>query len=183
MIVSPTNLVSNFIWSWRGVITLNLITIVLFSLYGLYVQPLHIFLEGDNYLDLRTDGYDLQEVLVFFERLGQLGRAFYLRSTIFDTIWPLALAFSGFVTARMTFQRWWLVGIFAIGPVAFGVLDLFENIGLVSMNLIYPDIPNGLVSYSNFMTLIKLTMIPLASAAFIGTPIVAVVLAYLQNKR
>lgn len=173
---------ASYISTWRGVITIWVLTLVILGLYMIYVQPLKTFLAPDIYLDLRFDGYDLPEAMAFFDGLGPLGRAFYMRSTIFDTIWPLMLALSGFLMARQTFQNWWLIVLFATAPVCFGVLDLFENIGLFAMNLSFPVISESVVTYSNAVTLAKQSTIPLAFGAFFVTPLIALGKALVRLK-
>lgn len=167
---------NNYISTWHGVITIYLATLLVFGLYLIYVQPLKDFLSPNIYLDLREDGYDLPEALAFYARLDVLGRAFYMRSTIFDTIWPLMLAFAGFLMARQTFQRRWLIIVFAVGPVSFGILDLFENIGLIAMNWNFPNITDQMVSYTNAITLTKLSTIPIAFGSFFIVPVIAIIM-------
>ncbi len=147
-------------------------TLIVFGLYLIYVQPMKDFLAPDIYLDLRFDGYDHAEVSAFFDGLGALGRAFYMRSTVFDTVWPLMLAFAGYLIARQTFRKTWLIRAFAFGPVAFGLLDLIENIGLLAMNFQFPELSQGLVDATNIVTLTKQKVIPLAFGAYLLTPLV-----------
>jgi hypothetical protein len=160
--------------NWRVTLGLWIATLAVFGLYLVYVQPLKDFLAPDIYLDLRFDGYDHPEATAFFDYLGPLGRAFYMRSTIFDTIWPLMLGLSGFLMARQVFNKWWLIFVFAVGPVGFGLLDLVENIGLFAMNFQFPDISESLVATSNIVTLSKQKLIPLAFGSFFLTPLVAI---------
>jgi hypothetical protein len=159
--------------TWRSAIGLWLATLFVFGLYMIYVQPLKDFLAPDIYLDLRFDGYDYPEALAFFDGLGQLGRAFYMRSTIFDTIWPLMLALAGYLMARQVFRRPLFVWIFAAGPVAFGLLDLAENIGLFAMNFQYPEFSENLVTGTNIVTLSKQKLIPVAFGSYLLTPLIA----------
>ncbi|TMV04800.1 hypothetical protein FGK63_17095 [Ruegeria sediminis] len=168
--------------SWRFVLAFWAATLVLFGLYLAYVQPLKEVLAPDIYLDLRFDGYDHPEALAFYEGLGVLGRGFYMRSTLFDTVWPLMIAVSGLLLARKTFRRGWLVAVLAAGPVAFGLLDLAENICLIAMNWQFPDFSERLVSVSNALTLAKQRTIPFAFGAFLGLPVLAAVLAVARPK-
>lgn len=157
----------------RSTIGLWLATLIVFILYMIYVQPLKDFLAPEIYLDLRFDGYDYPEALAFFDDLGQLGRAFYMRSTIFDTIWPLMLALSGYLMARQVFRRPMFVLVFAAGPVAFGLLDLVENIGLFAMNFQYPKFSEDLVTGTNIVTVSKQKLIPVAFGSYLLTPLIA----------
>lgn len=177
-----TSTVSTLSSSWRKAIAIWVATLLLFALYMLYVQPLKDFLAPDIYLDLRFDGYDHAEALAFFDGLGALGRGFYMRSTIFDTIWPLMLAVSAFLLARQSFRALWLVTLFSAGPVAFGILDLFENICLMAMNWRFPGISDQLVSLSNRLTLAKQSMIPFAFGAFLGLPPLAAIIALVRSR-
>ena len=167
---------------WKQVIGIYAGTLVLIGAYVVFVQPLRDFLGTEIYLDLRPDGYDRPEVLAFFDRLGLLGRAFYVRSTIFDTVWPLAVAMSAWILARKTFQRLWLAAIVAALPVGFGILDLFENIGILGMLQLYPEIPEGLVTYSNTLTLAKLSLLNGATIVFFALPVVSALLWVFRNR-
>lgn len=160
--------------TWRTALGLWVATLIVFGAYLIYIQPLKDFLAPDMYLDLRFDGYDHPEAVAFFGDLGPLGRAFYMRSTIFDTIWPLTMALAGYLMSRQVFRRWWLVWTFAIGPVAFGLLDLIENIGLFAMNFQFPEISERLVQGTNIVTLSKQKLIPLAFGCYFLTPLVAI---------
>lgn len=159
--------------TWSSAFGLWLVTLIVFGLYMIYVQPLKEFLAPDIYLDLRFDGYDYPEALAFFDRLGPLGRAFYMRSTVFDTIWPLMLALAGYLMAHQVFRRRLLVWVFAAGPVAFGLLDLAENIGLLAMNFQYPEFSEDLVAGTNIVTLSKQKLIPAAFGSYFLTPVIA----------
>lgn len=169
--------------SWRSVLALWVGTLIVFGLYLIYVQPLKDFLAPDIYLDLRFDGYDHAEAFAFFDGLGALGRAFYMRSTVFDTVWPLMLAFAGYLIARQTFRNFGLIWAFAFGPVAFGLLDLIENIGLFAMNFQFPELSQGLVDATNIVTLTKQKVIPVAFGAYVLAPAIAVAQHVLNLRR
>ena len=168
---------------WKQVVGIYAGTLFLIGTYVIFVQPLRDFLDPEIYLDLRPDGYDLPAVMEFFDRLGLLGRAFYVRSTIFDTVWPLAVAVSAWLLAHKTFQRLWLALVVAALPLGFGVLDLLENIGILSMLMLYPEIPEGLVSYSNTLTLAKLSLLNGATITFFALPLLSGALWLVRNRQ
>ena len=123
-------------------------------------------------LDIRPGSYNLAEAMNYFETLGETGRAIYVKTTDFDTAWPLCLAVCGLLLAPYAFEKKWQVIGVAFFPLAFGILDFFENIGLLLMINTYPDIGTALITYSSTLTLLKQLMIPGATLAFFGLPIV-----------
>lgn len=159
--------------SLRAAMLIWLVTLILLATYTAYVEPFREALGDDIYLDLKLGGYDIAEVNAFLESIGPEWRAFYVRSTVFDTIWPLGIALSGFLLAPwgLNGNRKILLGMFF--PVAFGVLDLFENIGILTMLANYPDISTALVAYSNACTVSKQLMIPGAFAASLALLVLA----------
>lgn len=163
--------------------TMLVITVVLLLIYLDYVEPLRVMLNGDVYLDLRIGGYDLPEAMEFFALIGEEGRNFYTGSTVFDTVWPLCAAVTGFLFSPLVFRAKWLVLLGAFFPVAFGVLDLFENIGLLSMLSTYPDVSSAQVSYSNVFTIAKQTMIPGATVCVLGMPLLALWQRFARRKQ
>ena len=168
--------------SWRSALIAFAVTITLFVIYNNYVQPLRDMLGDQVYLDIRVGGYSYEEAVAFFDFLGEEGRALYLRTTVFDTVWPLGVALTGLLFAPLAFRRAWPVLLGALFPVAFGTFDLLENVGLFMMLSAYPDISPALVAYTNVMTVTKQAAIPIAFAAFFGLPFVACVL-YFRRRR
>jgi len=151
-------------------------TVGLLVVYLDYVAPLHEMAGGQPHLDVRYGvGYSLQDVLDYFDALGVNGRAFYARSTLFDTIWPLGIALTGALWAPLAFQsrRWVLTAAFC--PVVFGTLELVENCGLWLMLAQYPDVSLTLVTVANLITLTKQAMIPGWMFAIPTLPIIAMV--------
>lgn len=80
-------------------------TLALFVVYLDYIAPLKAMGGGAVHLDIRFGGYDLATVNAYFATLGETGRAFYRTTTLFDTVWPLAVAISGFLMAPLAFRR------------------------------------------------------------------------------
>lgn len=148
-------------------------TLALFVVYLDYIAPLKAMGGGAVHLDIRFGGYDLATVNAYFATLGETGRAFYRTTTLFDTVWPLAAAISGFLMAPLAFRRGWLALLFAFFPVSFGVLDLFENIGLLTMLAQYPDVTHATAAIANGFTLVKQTMLPGATVSFLTLPLFA----------
>jgi hypothetical protein len=58
-------------------------------------------------------------------------------------------------------------------PVAFGVLDAFENMGILIMLSTYPDIASFWVTYCDAITRVKWLVIPVAFPVFFALPLVA----------
>ena len=165
--------------SLRTAMSVWLVTMVLLATYTAYVAPFRTALGDDIYLDLKIGGYDAVEVNRFLESIGPEWRAFYARSTVFDTVWPLGIALSGFLLAPLALRGNWKIGFAMFFPIAFGVLDLFENIGILTMLANYPDVSSSLVAYSNACTVSKQLMIPGAYAASLVLP----VLAFVRRRR
>jgi len=154
--------------SWSRVMGYYLFTIVVIVLYLLFVNPLHSVLSEGTYLDLRTHGYTMLDVHIFFEKLGIIGRAFYVRSTIFDTIWPAAVALTCYLSARRSVVTKDIALLICCAPIAFGILDIIENAGLLIMLFTYPEIPSWTLEYASNITILKHQTIPLAAVQFLG---------------
>lgn len=168
--------------NWKLTTIAFIVTFILIYTYLDYVIPLKEILNGENYLDLKWGGYSYYEAISFFEKIGKTGRDLYFRSTIFDTIWPLCLSICGILLTPLAFEKKWLILIGAFLTSAFGVFDLFENIGIISMLNTYPDISVGLYSYTNLMTIIKQLFIPIGATTLIIEIIFAIRNFYQKEK-
>ena len=61
----------------------------------------------------------------------------------------------------------------AFFPVMFGILDLFENVGLWAMLAQHPEVSPTVAKISNAITLAKQAMIPGATLAVPALPVIA----------
>jgi hypothetical protein len=122
---------------------------------------------------MRGSGYELTDAQELLDFLGAEGRAFYVKTTLLDTVWPLLIAASAIFSSALAFRATWLIIVAALFPVAFGVLDAFENMGLLVILSSYPDISAFWVNYCATITQVKWMIIPVAFPVFFGLPFVA----------
>jgi len=141
--------------NWPVAIIIFVVAISSYLIYFNYSEPLKTLVGDQQILDIRGSGYNQEEVSQLLGILGDEGRSFYLKTTLLDTVWPLLLALS--------------VVFFA--PLAFGVLDAFENFGILLLLVDYPDISSSLVSYCAMITRMKWVAIPIAFLVFLALPV------------
>ncbi len=163
------------ITSWPRAAIMLIVTIILLVTYFQYIGPLEEYGGGAPHLDVRFGvGYSHADVLKYFDTLGVEGRAFYAKTTLFDTIWPLCIGVCGALWAPLAFHNNFWVVVAAASPVLFGILDLLENIGLWIMLSQYPEISQSVASVGNAITLVKQAMIPGWVLSIPGLPIIAI---------
>jgi len=172
MIEDSANLMKR-ITSWPAASLMLVATIVLFVTYLDYIQPLRDYGAGAVHLDIRFGGYSHADVLKYFETLGTEGRSFYAKTTLFDTVWPLGVTFCGALWAPLAFRGNRMIVAVAFFPVMFGILDLFENVGLWAMLAQHPEVSPTVAKISNAITLAKQAMIPGATLAVPALPVIA----------
>jgi len=159
--------------SWPIAMSVFVVTLIVYGFYFNYSEPLKSLAGEFDILDMRGSGYELSDVRELMEYLGKEGRTFYVKTTLLDTVWPLLIAVSAVFSSALAFRAPWLITAAAFFPVAFGVLDAFENAGLLIMLSHYPDISASLVNYCASITQIKWMIIPVAFPVFFGLPLVA----------
>lgn len=136
--------------------------------------------------DLRFKGYSHEAAQALLEALGNDGRSYYLKRQIpLDVLYPALLA--------LTLINWmrWLnamtpcsvllragIAISVIGMLA----DYAENIGIATMLLIHPALPQALVSVASAMTQVKSVATTLAVMALIGMIVVRIYRAHLAPR-
>lgn len=106
------------------------------------------FSGGMQILDMLPFGYSPGYVQLLFERLGEGGRHFYLTRQIpVDMLYPLLFAVTyALLLAFLLRKLGWgsdLISILCIVPMAAGIFDYLENIGIIVMLKAYPDISPG----------------------------------------
>lgn len=173
--IQNSSLLLKRVASWRTASLVLVATIVLFVTYLDYIQPLRDYGAGAVHLDIRFGGYSHADVLAYFETLGAEGRRFYAGTTLFDTIWPLGVALCGALWAPLAFRGDRMIVAAAFFPVMFGLLDLFENVGLWTMLAQYPDVSPAVAGIGNAITLVKQAMIPGATLAIPLLPVIAAI--------
>jgi hypothetical protein len=147
--------------TWQRATAAFVMSVILLVVYFDYVEPLEHMGGGLRHLDVRYGvGYSPRDVIVYFDTLGSEGRAFYAKTTLFDTVWPLCIALTGALWAPLVFRNRLWVLLAAFSPVMFGLLDVVENCGIWLMLFQYPDVSAAFARTLNVLTLLKQAMIP-----------------------
>lgn len=106
---------------------------------------------GGEMLDVKS-GYTYREAVAALESYGEAGRRVYLwSSSTLDTLLPIAYAslLAGLVYRfRPTERLWTLVYL----PIGAGVLDLCENVQIILLLVLYPEISAGQVASASLFT-------------------------------
>lgn len=71
-----------------------IVTLIVYAFYFNYSEPLKDFVGDLEILDMRGSGYELTDAQELLDFLGEEGRAFYVKTTLLDTVWPLLIAAS-----------------------------------------------------------------------------------------
>ena len=151
---------------WRGMLTLFVLWLAVFGAIVLTLTELGDISGGYGILDFET-GYTKDRVLEVFGSYGEQGMALYHRIQFLDLFNP---ALYSLITAVLTVLLWrgrgpdWL----PLVALAGGFGDYMENATLFAMTQLYPDLPDGLVSLSSTLSLVKngllvVAMLPLAA--------------------
>ena len=159
--------------NWPIALTLFAAAIASYAVYYNVSEPLKSLAGDQQILDMRASGYNLSEARELLESIGQEGRSLYFRTTLLDTVWPGLLAVSSVFFSGLAFRAKWLIVAVALFPVAFGLLDAFENMGILVMLSTYPDISTFWVNYCETITRVKWFVIPVAFPIFLALPLVA----------
>lgn len=118
------------------------------------------FSEGMKLLDMMPTGYDAEYVRTLFNTLGEKGRQAYLFNQIpVDMIYPFLFGVSySLVLAYFLNKLDKLRGLlfyFCLLPIAAGLFDYLENVGIITMLTSYPDFTNLSVTTTNIFTVLK----------------------------
>lgn len=116
--------------------------------------------EGFDLLDMMPMGYNLDYVEQLFNTLGQQGREAYLFYQLpldivypFLFVWCYSVLFAYVLRKLNKFESRLLY--FCWLPVLVGIADYAENIGIVNLLLVYPELSNRAVVMANMFTLMK----------------------------
>ncbi len=118
------------------------------------------FSEGMRLLDIMPGGYGVEYVMGLFETLGEEGRRVYLWNQIpLDMIYPglfgIAYSLLLFYILKILVRKesnWFFITFF---PVAGGLFDYLENIGIIIMLNSYPSFSALLVRLTSISTVLK----------------------------
>lgn len=109
---------------------------------------------GGEALDVKM-GYSYAQAMAALEEYGQEGRGIYIWvSATADTLILICWAafFAGLVYRyRLTEGTWFI----AFAPVFVGVVDLLENLQVITMLVQYPEIGHSQVAWASAATLVK----------------------------
>ncbi|MCW5906306.1 MAG: hypothetical protein KIS94_00460 [Chitinophagales bacterium] len=145
----------------KHVVILLLLTNAVYALMLLKTIPMVMSYAGNMKLpDMMPTGYNAAYINELMQQLGEEGRHIYLtRQLPVDMVYPFLFgACYAYLTAYFLLQLdklngWWRLFIFF--PVAGGLFDYAENIGVVRMLNAYPNISNSLTAYTSLFTVLK----------------------------
>jgi len=147
--------------SGKKVLFLFILTNLVYAFMLTFTIPkVMAFSEGMKLLDMMPMGYDQEYINNLFEKLGQKGRDLYLYNQIpVDMIYPLLFSISyslliAYFLKKLNklnsvfFFLCWL-------PIVAGISDYFENFGIITMLINYPEINSISAILTNIFTVIK----------------------------
>ena len=147
--------------SGRKVLLLFILTNLVYAFMLTFTIPnVMAFSEGMKLLDMMPMGYDQEYINNLLETLGQEGRDLYLYNQIpVDMIYPLLFSISyslliAYFLKKLNklnsvfFFLCWL-------PIVAGISDYFENFGIITMLINYPEINSISATATNLFTVIK----------------------------
>ena len=112
--------------------------------------------------DMRPGGYSALDAEELLQALGAEGRAYYLTRQIpLDLVYPALLAMTLVAAFQWVGRHEFLGRIVTIGmwlAIAAAVLDYLENAGIVSMILLWPDVPAFVVATASITSMAKAGM-------------------------
>ncbi len=113
-----------------------------------------------KWFDLSPTGYSVEYANELLHVLGVKGRDLYLYLQLpMDFIYPGLFTVSCCLLLSWLFAKSYNSGskMFYVSfvPVAAGLFDYLENIGIVGMLMSYPDVPKSLITITSFLTILK----------------------------
>lgn len=136
-------------------------------------------------LDFRLGGYNAENVLLYFNQLGDAGREYYFWINVLDTPFPFLLALFGCCYFSITWKKWGVKPIFYLLIIAsflFMIFDTVENILVFQLLDSFPELHNSVISIASLVTKIKLLSLFVVYGALPITLIVSV-LRYLKTSK
>lgn len=135
-------------------------TLVYLAMLLITIPKVMSFSEGVRVLDLMPGGYGVEYVMSLFETLGEEGRRVYLWNQI-----PLDMLYPGLFGITYSLLLFYILRILltkdsnwfflAFLPVAGGLFDYLENIGIIIMLNSYPSFSALLVRLTSISTVLK----------------------------
>lgn len=138
------------------IVTLSIYVIML----SVTIPELMEYSGGLKILDMMPTGYDAAYVQMLFDALGDRGREVYLtRQLVLDAIYPalfiVTYGYLLFILCGKILSDSRMIKFIVAFPIIAGTFDYLENIGIVSMLLLYPSRIVTLVSITSVFTIIK----------------------------
>jgi len=143
------------------VIVLLLITLsVYFYMILATIPSVMSYADGMEILDMQPRGYSIEYAHQLLGALGEQGRHYYLyRQIPVDMIYPFLFAISYSLTLAWVFGRAFdpsrKVNYFILVPVAAGLFDYLENVGIVLMLTGYPDFSAAIAFTTSIFSVAK----------------------------
>jgi len=145
----------------KVVLALFIPAMIVYFIMLLYTIPqVAEYASGMKLFDLSPVGYSFEYANELLGALGVDGRGAYLYKQL-----PLDFIFPGLFALSCSLLLSWLflksqnesskIFYFCFVPVAAGLFDYLENIGIIHLITSYPDISNISVSLASAMTIIK----------------------------
>lgn len=113
--------------------------------------------------DMSPLGYSMDFAVNLLDKIGVEGRSTYARHQL-----PVDFIYPGLFAITYSLMLIWILGksfsksskifLVSIIPIAAGVFDYLENLGIISMLVSYPDLSPTIVLISSFFTLMKSLM-------------------------
>ncbi len=145
----------------KNVIILFLITQVIYLIMLLFTIPnLMSYAGGMEILDMIPTGYEPEYVKSLFEQLGPIGRDYYLHTQLpLDLIYPLLFAVTYTLILTYLFDKIYnlssKIQLLTFTPILAGLFDYFENFGIITMLIQYPNFSDTLAVITNVFSIMK----------------------------
>jgi len=148
----------------RVVLLLFIITMIVYLIILFYTIPTVIAqAPGMQLFDMSPKGYNLTYANKLLIAIGPIGREAYLKRQL-----PIDFIYPGLFAVTYSLMVVWLFGkrldknskvfFLALIPIAAGLFDYFENIGIILMLKSFPNINPMLVYISSMLSILKSTM-------------------------
>lgn len=150
--------------SGRNVLVLFLITMSVYAWILLVSIPAVLSEAPDLILfDMSPLGYSRDFAVTLLNEIGEEGRRAYIRHQL-----PIDFVYPGLFALTYSLMLIWALGksfkepskifLVAIIPIAAGAFDYFENLGIISMLITYPDLSPSIVLISSIFSILKSLM-------------------------
>jgi len=145
----------------RIVLALFVITNGVYALMLAWSLPaVAAYAPGLQLFDMSPGGYDYEQAIRLLTSLGLPGRELYLWVQLpLDFVYPALFAATYTLlvvwAAKKFAIAWSRVGWLALLPLAAGLFDYAENVGIILMLNRYPNVPESMVRTSSFFTVAK----------------------------